>query len=88
MATKKELKELGFSFPDSKTNFLFATHEKVPAVELFEALRKENIFVPRYCGFVSCFCCFDKKEAYSMGTCWISSFVFIIVHRGRSPLIL
>ena len=42
---KKELKELGFSFPDSKTNFLFATHEKVPAVELFEALRKENIFV-------------------------------------------
>lgn len=42
---KKELAELGFSFPDSKTNFLFVTHEKVPAAELFEALRKENIFV-------------------------------------------
>ena len=42
---KKEFKELGFSFPDSKTNFLFATHETVPAKELFEALRKEHIFV-------------------------------------------
>lgn len=42
---KKELTELGFSFPDSKTNFLFVTHESVSAVELFEALRKENIFV-------------------------------------------
>ncbi|MCR4803582.1 MAG: histidinol-phosphate transaminase [Lachnospiraceae bacterium] len=42
---KKELTELGFSFPDSKTNFLFATHKTVPAKELFEALRKENIFV-------------------------------------------
>lgn len=43
--TKGQLKELGFSFPDSKTNFLFVTHESVPAKELFEALRKENIFV-------------------------------------------
>ena len=42
---KKELKNLGFSFPDSQTNFLFVTHESVPAKELFEALRKENIFV-------------------------------------------
>lgn len=43
--TKKELDKLGFSFPDSMTNFLFVTHESVPAKELFEALRKENIFV-------------------------------------------
>lgn len=43
--TKKELQNLGFSFPDSMTNFLFVTHEFVPAKELFEALRKENIFV-------------------------------------------
>ena len=43
--TKKELKRLGFSFPDSKTNFIFATHEHVPAKELFEALKKQNIFV-------------------------------------------
>lgn len=42
---KKELKELGFSFPDSTSNFIFATHESVPAAELFEACKKENIFV-------------------------------------------
>lgn len=43
--TKKELKKLGFSFPDSKTNFIFATHENCPAEELFHALRKEKIIV-------------------------------------------
>ncbi|MCI8408322.1 MAG: histidinol-phosphate transaminase [Lachnospiraceae bacterium] len=43
--TKRELGKLGFSFPDSMTNFLFVTHESVPAKELFEALRKVNIFV-------------------------------------------
>ena len=43
--TKKELKRLGFSFPDSKTNFIFATHDHVPAKELFEALKKQHIFV-------------------------------------------
>ncbi len=42
---KKELSELGFSFPDSKTNFLFATHESVPAAELFNMLREKRIFV-------------------------------------------
>ena len=42
---KKELKELGFSFPDSMSNFIFATHESVPAAELFEVCKKENIFV-------------------------------------------
>ena len=43
--TKKELKRLGFTFPDSKTNFIFATHEKVQAKELFEALKEQHIFV-------------------------------------------
>lgn len=43
--TKQELKRLGFSFGDSKSNFIFATHETVPAREIFEALRKENIYV-------------------------------------------
>lgn len=43
--TMERLRQLGFSFPDSKTNFLFATHKTVPAKELFEALRKEKIFV-------------------------------------------
>ena len=43
--TKKELKELGFSFQDSKANFIFATHESVLAKELFEALREKHIYV-------------------------------------------
>ena len=43
--TKGELRKLGFSFGDSKANFIFASHESCPAKELFEALRKENIFV-------------------------------------------
>lgn len=42
---KRELAALGFSFPDSKTNFLFAAHERVPAAELFEMLRENHIFV-------------------------------------------
>lgn len=42
---KEELRELGFSFPDSKANFIFASHKEVPAEELFEVLRSENIYV-------------------------------------------
>ena len=41
----QELKKLGFSFGDSMSNFIFATHERVPAKEIFEALREHNIFV-------------------------------------------
>lgn len=47
--TKKELHRLGFSFGDSKTNFIFATHKTCPAKELFQALREANILV-RYFG--------------------------------------
>ncbi len=43
--SKKELKELGFSFPDSRTNFIFASHKKVKAKEIFEYLKSKNIFV-------------------------------------------
>ncbi len=43
--TKVWMSELGFSFTDSKTNFLFATHNQVPAEELFEALKREQIYV-------------------------------------------
>ena len=43
--TKKELKKLGFSFGDSMSNFIFASHKTVPAKEIFEALREHNIFV-------------------------------------------
>lgn len=42
---KKEMRDLGFTFPDSKANFLFASHESVPAKEIFEAARKQNIYV-------------------------------------------
>ena len=42
---KKRLGELGFSFPDSKANFIFATHRSVPAREIFEKLKEKNIFV-------------------------------------------
>ena len=41
----KELKALGFEFNEPSANFIFATHPKYPARELFEALRKENIYV-------------------------------------------
>ena len=43
--TKKELAALGFTFGDSKANFLFVTHPDYPAKELFEALREKHIFV-------------------------------------------
>lgn len=43
--TKEELKKLGFSFPDSKSNFIFASHEKVPAKEIFEAAKNAGIYV-------------------------------------------
>ena len=42
---KKEMAELGFTFPDSKTNFIFASHKSVPAKEIFEALREQDIYV-------------------------------------------
>lgn len=43
--TKKELSRLGFTFGDSKANFIFASHKECPARELFAALRKANIIV-------------------------------------------
>ena len=43
--TKKELKALGFSFQDSMSNFIFATHKTCSAKELFEALRGQHIYV-------------------------------------------
>lgn len=42
---KKELRDLGFAFADSKSNFIFATHPKLAAKELFEALKEEKIYV-------------------------------------------
>ena len=42
---KVQLRELGFSFPESKANFVFASHESVPAEEIFKALREADIYV-------------------------------------------
>lgn len=43
--SKERLRELGFAFPDSMSNFIFATHEYVPAEQIFEALREADIYV-------------------------------------------
>jgi histidinol-phosphate aminotransferase len=41
----EQLKELGFSFPASGANFIFATHERIPAKRIYEALRENDIYV-------------------------------------------
>ena len=46
--TKKELRRLGFTFQDSMTNFIFATHREVPAQEIFDRLREKHIFVRHF----------------------------------------
>jgi histidinol-phosphate aminotransferase len=43
--TKVELSKLGFMFPDSKTNFIFASHKTVPADDIFNALRVNEMYV-------------------------------------------
>ena len=43
--SKTRLTELGFTFPDSMSNFIFASHKRVPAKEIFEALKKQQIYV-------------------------------------------
>lgn len=43
--TKKELRRLGFTFEDSKANFIFASHETIPAGQIFQALRDRHIYV-------------------------------------------
>lgn len=42
---KKELTALGFTFPDSKANFIFASHKSIPAKEIYQALREQDIYV-------------------------------------------
>lgn len=42
---KKELTDLGFTFPDSMTNFIFASHKTVAAQDIFIALREKDIYV-------------------------------------------
>lgn len=42
---KIQLSELGFEFNDSKSNFIFARHKSVRALDIFNALREKHIFV-------------------------------------------
>ena len=42
---EKELARLGFSFPKSSSNFIFATHESIPAEEIFTRLKENDIYV-------------------------------------------
>lgn len=42
---KPLLRELGFKLGDSKSNFVFAAHQSVPAAELFQMLREHDILV-------------------------------------------
>ena len=46
--TKKKLTELGFTFGDSMTNFIFVTHKSVDANEIFAKLREKKIFVRHF----------------------------------------
>lgn len=43
--TAKELEKLGFEVYPSQSNFLFTTHSKISAKELFEKLKEKNIFI-------------------------------------------
>ena len=45
---KQEIAALGFTFPDSMTNFVFARHNRVSGKELYELLRTQNIFVRHF----------------------------------------
>ncbi len=43
--TEEELTKLGFLFPESSANFIFATHKSVKAQHIFKELKKRNIYV-------------------------------------------
>ncbi len=41
----QELRNLGFSFPQSSTNFLLITHNTLPAKDIFQFLKERHIYV-------------------------------------------
>ncbi len=43
--TKQRLTDMGFTFPDSMSNFIFATHPDYNAAEIFAALKERHIYV-------------------------------------------
>ena len=42
---ERELARLGFTFPKSYGNFIFASHNSIPAKEIFERLKENDIYV-------------------------------------------
>ena len=46
--SKKKLTQLGFTFPDSYSNFIFATHKEKNAKYIFEELKKREIYVRHF----------------------------------------
>lgn len=48
--TAERLKELGFTFNESSTNFIFARHESVPAQFIFDRLKTNKIYVRHFNG--------------------------------------
>lgn len=46
--TKNQLRDLGFIFGDSKSNFIFARHPEISGEALFEALREQDIYVRHF----------------------------------------
>ncbi|HOR21294.1 MAG TPA: aminotransferase class I/II-fold pyridoxal phosphate-dependent enzyme, partial [Ruminococcus sp.] len=44
-SSKERLAEMGFTFPDSKANFIFASPSKKSAGEVFTQLKKRKIYV-------------------------------------------
>lgn len=43
--SKKRLTELGFTYPDSKANFIFATHKDYDMTDMFKYLREKDVYV-------------------------------------------
>ncbi len=46
--TERELKNLGFTFTNSKTNFLFAKHEKASGAKIYETLKQKGVLVRHF----------------------------------------
>lgn len=44
----EELKKLGFEMTDSKTNFLFVRHPRIPGKELYQALKNRGVLVRHF----------------------------------------
>ena len=42
---EKELARLGFVFPKSYGNFIFVSHKRMPAQEIFQRLKDNDIYV-------------------------------------------